>query len=86
MKIRAYKVIFEDRDNVYREFIPATTSAEAQRFIEGNGEVITISDVTKDCPISETAVDEALRKAGFENKEVDLIRRMIGFFYANAID
>lgn len=79
-----YKVIFEDRDNVYREFIPARTEKLAEAYIAGNGEIVSIADVTEQYPIRIDCVVEALRNYGFGKVEIDTITRMVQK-YSNCI-
>ena len=81
---KLYKVIFEDRDNVYREFIPAQSATAAARYIAGNGEIVATQDVTEDFPLSLDRVSDALKAANFGKVEQDLILRMIQN-YSNTI-
>jgi len=81
---KLYKVIFEDRDNVYREFIPAQSATAAARCIAGNGEIVATQDVTEDFPLSLDRVSDALKAANFGKVEQDLILRMIQN-YSNTI-
>lgn len=48
-------------------------------YVEGNGEVISVKDVTKDFPISLDKVAQALKNAGFGQIEIDLITRCLSF-------
>ena len=81
---KLYKVIFEDRDNVYREYIPAESAEAAEAYIAGNGEIVAVKDVTEDFPISLDKVADALRAAGFGQIEQAAIVRMIQQ-YSNTI-
>ena len=84
--IKAYKVIWEDRDDVYKDYVPAESEKQAAEFIRGNGEVIRITEVTEDYPLSTGSIADALLARGFGRAETDLIARMIGTFYKNSIN
>lgn len=51
----------------------------ARKYVEGNGEVIAIKDVTQDFPISLDKVVQALKNAQFGQIEIDLITRCLSF-------
>ena len=74
---KLYKVIFEDRDNVYREYIPADSESAAEAYIAGNGELISVKDVTEDFPISLPHLSDVLNAAGYGRPEMDLILRLV---------
>ena len=84
--IKAYKVIWEDRDDVYKDYIPAESEEQAAEFVRGNGDVIKVTEVTDDFPLSTGSVGDALLARGFGRAETDLITRMIGSFYKNSIN
>ena len=81
---KLYKVIFEDRDHVYREFIPADSEEAAEAYIAGNGDIVAIKDVTEDFPISLDFLSDTLSKAGYGRPEMDAIIRIMQT-YANAV-
>lgn len=81
---KLYKVIFEDRDNVYREYIPADNEEAAEAYVAGNGEIVSIKDVTEDFPISLDHLYKTLSKAGYGRPEMDAIIRIMQT-YANAV-
>lgn len=54
-------------------------SKAARKYVEGNGEVVAIKDVTKDFPISLDKVAQALKNAQFGQIEIDLITRCLSF-------
>jgi hypothetical protein len=81
---KLYKVIFEDRDNVYREYIPADNEEAAETYVAGNGDIISIKDVTEDFPISLAHLSNTLSKAGYGRPEMDAIIRIMQT-YANAV-
>ena len=53
--------------------IPGTNERVARNYVEGNGEVVTIKDVTGYYPISAEKAGVALRQAGFGRSETDFI-------------
>lgn len=75
--MRKYKVFLEDRDFCYKCFIPAKNEKEAREYVQGNGEVIAVKDVTEDYPISVEKVAQALANANFGKAEIDLITRAL---------
>lgn len=58
---------------------PQPTKKSARKYVEGNGEVVAIKDVTKDFPISLDKVAQALKNAQFGQIEIDLITRCLFF-------
>ena len=84
--VKAYKVIWEDRDDVYRGFVPAESAKKAEEYVAGNGDIIHVEEVTDDYPISCGKVADALLAANFGQAEVDIITRMLSSFYKNALN
>ena len=82
---KLYKVIFEDAYDVYKELIPAENEKEARKEVEGNGEIIKITDVTTDYPISIGKVMDALKVNNFGKTERTIIERLL-YTYQNWID
>lgn len=58
---------------------PQPNEKAARKYVEGNGEVVAIKDVTKDFPISLDKVAQALKNAQFGQIEIDLITRCLSF-------
>ena len=81
---RAYEIIMEDRDSVYKVVVPATNEKEAAKYVEGNGDVVRVKEITDDYPISTEKVVEALKAASFGKVEIDLITRLV-LEYRNTI-
>ena len=54
-------------------------AATARKYVEGNGEVIAVKDITEDFPISLDKVAQALKNAQFGQIEIDLITRCLSF-------
>lgn len=77
--MRKYMVYMDDGRDCFKVAIPAANEKEARKFVEGNGEVIAIKDVTKDFPISLDKVTQALTNAQFGQIEIDLIARCLSF-------
>lgn len=77
--MRKYMVYMDDGRDCFKVAIPAANEKEAINYVEGNGEVIAIKDVTKDFPISLDNVTQALTNAQFGQIEIDLIARCLSF-------
>ncbi len=77
MKLNKYFVYLDDGSNVMKVAIPAKSEKEARNYVEGNGEVIAIKNVTDDFPISSDKIARALLNAGFGQIEVDLVVRTL---------
>ena len=69
----------DDGRNCFKVAVPATSEKAARKYVEGNGEVVTVKDVTKDVPISLDKVAQALKNAQFGQIEIDLITRCLFF-------
>lgn len=82
---KLYKVIFEDAYDIYKELIPAENEKEARKELNGNGEIIKITDVTTDYPISIGKVMDALKLKNFGETERTIIMRLL-YTYQNWID
>lgn len=81
---KLYKVIFEDTYNVYRAYIPADNKEAAEAYVQGNGDIISIKDVTEDFPIDLDHLSRTLSNAGYGKPEMDTIIRIMQT-YANAV-
>lgn len=75
--MRKYMVYMDDGRNCFKIAAPANTEKEARKYVEGNGEVIAVKDITEDFPISFEKVVDALKKAQFAQVEIDLITRCL---------
>ena len=69
----------DDGRDCFKVAVPATSEKAARKYVEGNGEVVTVKDVTKDVPISLDKVAQALKNAQFGQIEIDLITRCLFF-------
>ena len=76
-EMRKYFVYMDDGRDVFKCAIPAASEKAARKYVEGNGEVVAIKDVTADFPISTGKVADALGKAGFGRTEIDFITRCL---------
>lgn len=74
---KKYMIYMDDGKDCFKLAIPARSISEAIEFVEGNGEVINIKDVTKEFPISVERVGSALAQFGFGEHERDLITRTL---------
>lgn len=75
--MKKYMVYIDDSKDVFKCAIPAFDEKEAIEYVNGNGEVIAIKDITNDYTISNEKVGEALKKYGFGDIETDLITRAL---------
>lgn len=75
--MKKFKVFLESGNDCFKVFVPARNEKEARAFVEGNGEVIAIKEVTEDYPISLEKVGTALVMYGFGAAETDLIMRTL---------
>lgn len=69
--MKKYMVYMDDGRDCFKVAVPAKTEKEARKYVEGNGEVIAIKDITKDFPISLEKVADALKKAQFGQIEIN---------------
>lgn len=77
--MKKYMVYMDDGRDCFKVAVPATNEKEARKYVEGNGEVIAIKDITEDFPISLDKVAQALTNAQFGQVEIDLITRCLSF-------
>lgn len=77
--MKKYFVYLDDSTAGFRVAIPAIDEKSARKYVEGNGEVIAVKDITNDYPIDLQKVASALRSAQFGQVEIDLITRCLSF-------
>lgn len=77
MKLKKYLVYLDDGKAVYKIAVPAKSKAAAEKFCEGNGEVIKVKDITNEVPIDAEAVAHALKGRNFGEMEIDIIIRTL---------
>ena len=75
--MKKYIAYLDDRESVIKVAIPANNVAAVKRYVNGNGEIIKIKDITDECPISSSKVKLALEQAGFGETEKWLIVRAL---------
>lgn len=78
-QLRKYMVYMEDADYLYKVAVPAEDEQAARDYVDGNGEVIMIKDLTEEnkLRIFSKNVAEALKNYGFSTTQVDLIVRTL---------
>lgn len=74
---KKYFVYLDYGDDVLKIAVPAANEKAARKFVEGNGEVIAIKEVTDEIKISSHKVLTALHDAGMNRTEVDFIVRTL---------
>ncbi len=77
--MKKYMVYLDDGRDCFKAAIPAANEKAARKYVEGNGEVIAIKDITEDFPISLDKVTQALKNAEFGQIEIDFIIRCLSF-------
>lgn len=66
-------------ERIASTYFLAVNEKAARKYVEGNGEVIAVKDITEDFPISLDKVVQALKNAQFGQIEIDLITRCLSF-------
>ena len=77
--MKKYIVYMDDGRDCFKVAVPAVNEKAAKKYVEGNGEVVAVKDVTKDFPISLDKVVQALKSAQFGQIEIDFISRCLSF-------
>ena len=75
--MKKFMVYLDDGKDVYKLAIPAKDEKTAREYVQGNGEVIAVKEVTNDYPISVDKVAQALKNANFGQIEIDYITRAL---------
>lgn len=75
--MKKYMVYVDDGASVMKLAIPSESVKAAKKYVQGNGEIIKVTDVTADYPISVYKVTEALQNANFGQVEIDFIIRTL---------
>ncbi len=84
-KLKIYECIIKDNLTAYVEIIPAWNKKELLDQWGGNGDFVSIKDVSKDYPISIDCVQNAIT-GRFGIQEQDIIRRALQLVLLNTID
>lgn len=82
MKLKKYMVYMDDgseNGGCFKVAIPAKNEKEARKYVEGNGEVIAIKDVTEMYPIDADKVAKALANAKFGRTETMFMLRALQY-------
>ena len=75
--MKKYFVYLDDGKDVYKIAIPAETEEKARQFVNGNGEVIAVKEIT-DCTIeAEKVADALISSQQFDDVQTDLIIRAL---------
>lgn len=82
---KLYKAIFETDTDAFKVYRTASSPAEFKKIYGGNGDIVSIKDVTEDYPISIPVLVSALRAGGFGSVEIDTIVSIIEHEYDNCI-
>ena len=75
--MKKFMVYMDDGRDCFKLAIPAKSEKDARKYVEGNGEVIAVKDVTRDFPIRAEKVATALLNANFGQNEIDYITRCL---------
>ena len=76
-KFMVYLDAGDNYGDVYKIAVPAKDEQDARDYVYGNGEVIAVRDVSDEYPIRADRVFDALKDAGFKEKEIDFIVRTL---------
>jgi len=78
-QLRRYMVYMEDEEYLYKIAVPAEDEQSARDYVNGNGEVIMIKELTEEnkLRIFSKNVVEALKNYGFSTTQTDLIIRAL---------
>ena len=76
-KMNVYEVILSDRESCYKVKVPAFSKKEALEYVQGNGEVEKVTDITGKYTVGVDKVAEALRISRFGQSEIDIITRAL---------
>lgn len=77
--MKKYLVYLDDSTDCFKVAVPAFDEKAARKYVEGNGEIIAVKDISDDYPIDLNKVVQALRSAQFGQIEIDLITRCLSF-------
>ena len=75
--LKKYMVYMDDGRNVFKAAIPAKNEKEAREYVQGNGEVVAIKDVTDEYPIDVIKIRDALKAAAFGEAEINYVIRTL---------
>lgn len=75
--MKKFMVYMDDGRHCFKVPVPAETEEEAREYVDGNGEVVAVKDVTKEFPIDSEKVRMALLRAEFGEIETHFIQRAL---------
>lgn len=75
--MKKYMVYMESGNDLYKVAVPADSEKKAREYVNGNGDVLLVKDVTEEYYIDAYKVAGTLLDAGFGEKEVDFIVRTL---------
>lgn len=75
--MRKFLVTLMDSDNAFVVAVPAESEEKAVEYVNGNGEVRTVDDVTEEVTIRVDDVVSALESHGFGKIQIDFISRTL---------
>ena len=75
--MRKFIVYMHDMRDIFKVAVPAKSEKAARDFVQGNGEIIKIKDVTEEWPISLDKISLALKRAEFGEIEIQFITRCL---------
>ena len=76
-QMKKFMIYMDDGRDCFKIAVSAKNEKEARQYVEGNGEIIAVKDVTKDYPISIDKVVDALINANFGCDEIAFIERCL---------
>lgn len=82
---KMFKLIMESGEHVYKHYGIYKNEKEARQYVEGNGEVIQVKEVTEDFPLDIDKLSRSLKQCGYGDIERNAIVSFIQSNYENSI-
>lgn len=82
-KNRAFEAVFETTDGAFKLTRPAENARQFKNIFQGNGEMIKLTDVTEETPISLSHLEKTLKRAEYGRREIEIIIALIQYNYEN---
>ena len=76
-ELKKYMVYMDDGRDVFKVPVPAASKKEAEQYVQGNGEIISIKDVTNEYTPSLKYITDVLRGYRFGEAEIGFITRTL---------
>ena len=67
----------DGNDILMKIAVPAKDERDARDYVFGNGEIVSVQDVSDEYPIKASRIYDALETAGFNRHEIDFIVRTL---------